>query len=367
MALFTDHPVQPPGRSARAVGAGWVVLGIAMVIGLLLAVTPSPYVIEKPGPIYNTIGTAEQDGEQVPLISVSGESVYPTEGSLDLLTVSLVGNPDNRPSWLSVAAAWLNPNQAVIPIDSAFPPEVSTKQREEQTQAQMVNSQQDAIAAALTSLGYDYPTILTVLSLPEDSPAEGAIEAGDVVVSVNGEEVADITALRDALTRNGIDDAASIGIIRDGTAQTVQVTPVASGEAVVVGINVMSEYDFPFDVTIELDSVGGPSAGMMFALGIIDTVTPGFIQGGENVAGTGTINQAGEVGPIGGIRQKLIGAEQNDIDWFLAPADNCDEVTGNVPDGMTVFSVESLDDALAALEAIRTGSDTDALKQCPLG
>ena len=367
MALFTDHPVQPPGRSTRAVGAGWVVLGIAMVIGLILAVTPSPYVIEKPGPVYNTIGTAERDGEQVPLISVSGEPVYPTEGSLDLLTVSLVGNPDNRPSWLSVAAAWLDPNQAVVPIDSAFPPEVSTKQREEQTQAQMVNSQQDAIAAALTSLGYDYPTILSVVSLPDDSPAEGALEAGDEVVSVNAEEVADITALRDALTRNGIDAAASIGIIRDGSAQTVQVTPVASGDAVVVGINVTSDYEFPFDVTIELDSVGGPSAGMMFALGIIDTLTPGFIQGGEDVAGTGTINQAGEVGPIGGIRQKLIGADRNDADWFLAPADNCDEVTGNVPDGMTVFSVETLDDALAALDAIRTGSDTDSLEQCPLG
>ena len=367
MALFTDHPVQPPDRSARTVGAGWVVLGIAMVIGLILAVTPSPYVIEKPGPVYNTIGTAEQDGKQVPLISISGEPVYPTEGSLDLLTVSLVGNPDNRPSWLTVAAAWLDPNQAVIPIESAFPPDVSTKQREEQSQAQMVNSQQDAIAAALTSLDYDYPTILSVVSLPGDSPAEGAIEAGDEVVSVNGEEVADITALRDALTRNGVDDAASIGIFRDGASETVQVTPVESGDAVVVGINVTSDYDFPFDVTIELDSVGGPSAGMMFALGIIDTLTSGFIQGGADVAGTGTINQAGEVGQIGGIRQKLIGADQSGADWFLAPADNCDEVTGHVPDGMTVFSVDTLDDALAALDAIRTGSDTDALEQCALG
>ena len=367
MALFTDHPVQTPGRPSRAVGTGWVVLGIALVIGLILAVTPSPYVIEKPGPVYNTIGTAERDGEQVPLISVSGEPVYPTEGSLDLLTVSLVGNPDNRPSWLTVAAAWLDPNQAVIPIEAAFPPDVSTKQREEQTQAQMVNSQQDAIAAALTSLGYDYPTVLSVVSLPEDSPAAGTIEAGDEVVSVNGEEVADITALRDALSRNGVDSPAALGVIRDGAAQTVNVTPVASGDAVVVGINVTSEYDFPFDVAIALDSVGGPSAGMMFALGIMDTLTPGFIQGGADVAGTGTINQAGEVGRIGGIRQKLIGADQSGADWFLAPADNCNEVTGHVPDGMTVFSVDTLDDALAALDAIRTSADTDTLEQCPLG
>ena len=138
-----------------------------------------------------------------------------------------------------------------------------------------------------------------------------------------------------------------------------------------IGVTPGVGYDFPFDVTIQLDSVGGPSAGLMFALGIIDTLTPGFLQGGADVAGTGTINQAGEVGPIGGIRQKLIGADDNGADWFLAPADNCDEVTGHVPDGMTVFSIRTLDDALAALDAIRadakTAADTDALEQCPLG
>jgi PDZ domain-containing protein len=104
---------------------------------------------------------------------------------------------------------------------------------------------------------------------------------------------------------------------------------------------------------------------MMFALGIIDKLTPGSIQGGEDVAGTGTINQAGTVGPIGGIRQKLFGAERAGAEWFLAPADNCDEVTGHIPDGLTVFAVKTLDESLAALDAIRTGGDTSALPTCP--
>jgi PDZ domain-containing protein len=146
---------------------------------------------------------------------------------------------------------------------------------------------------------------------------------------------------------------------------TVDATPVDLEGAVVLGINVQSDYEFPFDVEIQLDKVGGPSAGMMFALGIIDKLTPGSIQGGEDVAGTGTINQAGTVGPIGGIRQKLFGAERAGAEWFLAPADNCAEVAGHVPDGLTVVAVETLDDALTALETIRTGTDTDTLPGCP--
>jgi PDZ domain-containing protein len=231
----------------------------------------------------------------------------------------------------------------------------------------MVNSQQDAIAAALTNLGYDYPTELSVVSLADDAPATGLIEEGDLIESVNGQAVTDITALRAALTESGADTPVTIGLSRDGAEQSVEVTPADIGGNVVLGINVKSEYQFPFDVDIQLDKVGGPSAGMMFALGIIDKLTPGSLQGGADVAGTGTIDQSGTVGPIGGIRQKLFGASNAGADWFLAPAANCDEVTGHIPDGLTVFAVSTLDDSLAALDAIRTGADTSALPTCPAG
>jgi len=368
VALFTDDAPssgEHSPRPGRAGSVGWIVLAVALGIGLILGVTPSPYVIEKPGPVYNTIGTAQHNGKETPLITIPGEKVYPTEGSLDLLTVSLVGNPENRPSWLNVAAAWFNPSQAVIPIDAAFPPSVTTKQRDTQNQALMVNSQQDAIAAALTSLGYDYPTLVSVVSLPKDSPAAGIMKAGDQVVSVNGSAVADIVALRQALKTNGTGQPASIVIVRDGKALTVDVTPEESSGAVVVGINVTTSYDFPFEVKIQLDQVGGPSAGMMFALGIIDKLTPGAIQGGADVAGTGTIDQTGTIGPIGGIRQKLTAASDAGVDWFLAPAGNCDEVTGNIPDGLNVFAVKTLDDSLAVLDAIRTDGDLAKLPVCP--
>jgi PDZ domain-containing protein len=135
--------------------------------------------------------------------------------------------------------------------------------------------------------------------------------------------------------------------------------------APIIGVVISSEYDFPFDVTIQLDNVGGPSAGQMFALGIIDKLTPGSITGGENVAGTGTITAAGDVGAIGGIRQKMYGAKDAGADYFLAPESNCDEVTGHIPAGLTVFAIETLDDSLAALEAISTGADTSELPTCP--
>ena len=375
MALFTDEPTPPDSgitwserspRSRRAGRVGWIALGIALACGIILGVTPAPYVIEKPGPVYNTIGTAVYDGADRPLITVEGTKTFPTAGSLDLLTVSLVGNPDNRPSWLKVAGAWLDPNQAVIPIVAAFPPDTSTQQRDQENTAQMVNSQQDAIAAALTNLGYTYPTIVTVVSLPDGSPAVGILKADDQIATVNGAAITDIASLRAALKANGAGVPATVGIVRGGVAQDLTVTPVDSDGAAIIGINVKTEYRFPFTVTIQLDQVGGPSAGMMFALGIIDKLTPGPLQGGKNVAGTGTIDQAGTVGPIGGIRQKLAGARNAGADWFLAPADDCGEVTGHVPDGLTVFSVTTLDQALTALDAIKTGADTSALPHCPV-
>ena len=182
--------------------------------------------------------------------------------------------------------------------------------------------------------------------------------------------VADAEALRE-IVNAGDGDPIEVAIERGGVAQTVTVTPVQTevdGETVwLMGITLLSDFDFPIDVTIQLNNVGGPSAGMMFALGIIDTLTPGNLNGGEKVAGTGTIAADGTVGPIGGIRQKLWGAKDAGADWFLAPESNCDEVVGHVPDGLRVFAVEDLDDSLAVLDAIRDGGDLDALPTCDAG
>jgi PDZ domain-containing protein len=144
------------------------------------------------------------------------------------------------------------------------------------------------------------------------------------------------------------------------TPQEVQGTPL-------LGVGVSVDYEFPFDVTLRLDKVGGPSAGMMFALGIIDKTTPGELNGGETVAGTGTITASGTVGAIGGIRQKLYGARDAGASVFLAPASNCDEVVGHVPSGLDVYAVATLDDAVTALETVADGGDTASLPTCTAG
>ena len=371
MALFDENVTVTPSRrrgmSRRALVGVWS-LSIAMVVLFVLTVLPTSYVIQRPGPVYNTLGSAESsDGEQVPLIEIDGATTYPTDGALDLLTVQVVGNRERTPSWLELATAWFDPSRAVLPIDAVFPEGQTTQERSQESSALMVDSQKEATAAALTELGYDVSPHLTVNSLTDGSAAEGILEEGDVIVSADGVTVAGVDALRE-IVNAGDGAPIEVAIERGGVDRTVSVTPLQTevdGEPVwLMGVTLLSDFDVPIDVTIQLNNVGGPSAGMMFALGIIDTLTPGSLNGGENVAGTGTISADGTVGPIGGIRQKLWGAEDAGADWFLAPEANCDEVVGHVPDGLRVFAVEDLDDSLAVLDAVRDGGDLDALPTC---
>jgi PDZ domain-containing protein len=354
-------------RASRRARRGWTILVVALVLGLVMSFLPAPYVIEQPGPVYNTLGSQEQGGKDVPLISIDGAETYPTAGTLDMLTVSVRGTRESRPSWAELLTSWFDSSRAVVPIDYIYPPEVTTEQRDQQNAALMVDSQQEAIAAALTDLDIDFATNVAVGAVDPDGAAADALVAGDVILSVNGETATDVDALRAALAANGTDAPASLGVRHeDGTEETVSITPTVSEQtdAPALGISVAYDYDFPFDVEIQLNDVGGPSAGMMFALGIIDMLTPGELNGGQNVAGTGTIDAAGDVGPIGGIRQKLYGARDAGATWFLAPATNCDEVVGHVPDGLTVFAVSTLSDSMTALETIADGGDTAALPGC---
>ncbi|WP_203582458.1 YlbL family protein [Microbacterium hibisci] len=375
MALFDENttiePAPRPRMSRRTLVGVWA-LAVAMVVLLVITFLPTSYVIQRPGPVYNTLGSAENaEGEEVPLISVEGADTYPTGGALDLLTVQVQGNREHTPSWFELAMAWFDPTLAVLPIDAVFPQNETPAQRNEKSAQMMVDSQQEATAAALSELGYDVGGQLSVHSVVEGAAAEGILEVGDIILEAGGEPVTDVAALRAVINEA---DGAPVELVieRDGDQQTVEVTPKeATDEAGetswVLGVTLITDYEFPIDVTIQLNNVGGPSAGMMFALGIIDTLTPGELNGGEQVAGTGTIAANGEVGPIGGIRQKMWGALDAGAAWFLAPQDNCDEVVGHIPGDLRVFAVEDLDDALAVLDAVREDGDLEALPTCTVG
>lgn len=370
MALFdVPGPAQSQDRGRWRLLGGWLV-GVALLGLGVFALAPSPYVIDEPGPVYNTLGMVTIDGTEVPLIEIPDEQTYPTDGSLDLLTVGTVGSRQAPVTWWEIVTAWFDPSRAILPLDLVYPPGYSVEQSNEDGRIQMANSQKDAVAAALTELGYDLPRQVTVGSLSPQSPSEGVLEPGDVILTVDGTPIHDVEQLRDVIAASGVGVPLTIELTRNDEAMTVTVVPTLSddGRSVpVVGIYPSIHYTFPFEVRIQLENVGGPSGGQMFALGIIDKLTPGELNGGEQIAGTGTIEVDGTVGPIGGIRQKLYGAVRAGAEWFLAPRSNCDEVVGHVPEGLRVVAVDTLSDSVAALETIADGTGTEALPSCASG
>lgn len=351
-------------------GLGVWALIVALIALAVLTFLPTPYVIQRPGPVYDTLGTATgTDGEPVPLISVEGAETFETAGTLDLTTVQVVGNRERTPSWFELALAWTDSSRAVVPLDSVFPAGVTTEQRDERNAMLMVDSQHEATAAALNELGYDTGAQVVVQEAVADTPADGLLEAEDVITAIDGTAVTSATQLREAIQDAG-GEPVVLTVLRGGEEQTVEVTPEKNVENDVttwlIGITLRTDYDFEVDVTLQLDNVGGPSAGMMFALGIIDTLTEGELNGGKNIAGTGTIDAEGTVGPIGGIRQKLFGARDAGAEYFLAPESNCDEVVGHVPEGLQVIRTATLEESLDALEVIAADGDVDALPTCEL-
>ena len=361
MALFDDDPSpRPQGRRSRRERIGWTALAVAVAIGILFALLPSPYVIEQPGPVYDTLGTAEHDGEEVPLIEIPDAETFPTDGELNLLTVTVRGRPGQTPNWLEVVAAWFDRTRSAVPVEAVFPPGVSDTDRDAQNEAAMVDSPQDAIAAALVELGYEFPREVTVAGVVDDSPAAGVLEEGDVIVSVDGIAVNSIDELRAAVRDNGADEPASLLVLRDGAEQTLEVTPVDRDGTVVLGVGVRMHYVFPIDVVLQLDNVGGPSAGMMFALGIVDKLngdgSGGDLTGGRTIAGTGTIDADGTVGAVGGVPLKTQAAKRDGATVFLVPEDECSDAEAELPKGRRLVPVTTLKGAVSALVALETGT-----------
>lgn len=354
-------------RQSSAPMIGWILMIGAIAGTVVLGTLPAPYVLESPGPVYDTIGDIELAGEDVPVIAIDGEQTYPTSGSLDMLTVTFRGSRQNPLSWVDLAISWFDPTRALLPLDVVYPDGQTEQEAGEQDAADMADSQQEAVAAALTELGIDYTSIVTVASTLDGYPADGVLEAGDRILTVDGDTIDGVTELSAALAARPVGSSFRIGIERDGEKLTVELTTGAAPEdpgRPIIGIRTGASYEFPFDVNVNLGAVGGPSAGTMLALGVYDKLTPGELTGGERIAGTGTIAADGEVGAIGGIRQKMYGAQAAGADWFLAPESNCDEVVDHIPPGLQVFAISTLDQALDTVETIADGGDTSQLVRC---
>lgn len=366
-AAGTGEPAPPEAHGPPA--PGWepapvtpralVLAGATVTTALLVAVAallPTPYAVSSPGPTRDTLG--EVRGE--PLITVSGPDTYESTGELLLTTVSVAGGPGFPVGLPLLLRGWLDDSRAVRPVEEVFAPTDTEEQIEQRNQAAMVSSQENATVAALEELGYEVPTQLVVVDPVEGTGAVGVVQTDDVIVALDGVELGSFSQLTDQLAQTEPGSGVVLTVLRDGERVDLDLVTGDSGQGrALLGVFIDPVFELPFEVSIRIEDIGGPSAGMMFALGIIDHLTPEDETGGQVVAGTGTVDLSGAVGPIGGIRQKLFGAVRDGARWFLAPTDNCEEVVGNVPDGLRVVRVDTLAEARAAVEAIGAGTADD--------
>jgi PDZ domain-containing protein len=329
---------------------------IALVLVLVVAVVRVPYVALAPGPTFNTLGADDTTG--TPVISVTGHAVYDDTGHLNMTTISVV-----VPLTLAQALrGWLRHDYAVVPREAIYPPDKSTDEVRQEDAADFKASQSSATTAALTYLGYKGTKHVVASSVTKGEPADGVLQVGDVFVSVDGKPVTGRAQLIQLITARKPGDPVRLGLLRAGKSLDVTLRTVASTDKgptrPVVGVTPAEQVDFPVKVTISLGDIGGPSAGLMFALGIIDKLEPGSLTDGRFIAGTGTIDDKGVVGPIGGIQQKLIGAKRKGATVFLVPADNCAEALSSPPHGLKLVKVSSLRSALSELHKLDTGAAT---------
>lgn len=347
-------------RRAHAARIGSIAGFVAALIALVAVVIPTPYIVESPGPTFNTVGEVED--QQV--IEVADAKTYPTEGNLDLTTVRVQGPPTGSTSALSVMSAWTNDSRAIVPAELVYPSGTTSDEVQQQNSAAMSTSQEWAIAAALENLDVDYLQELFVSGFAPESEAEASLRPDDQLLSAEGQEITGLEGLKQVLNDSG-GDPVTLQVERDGEQLDVEV-PVYEGpdDTWLLGVYLDSTFEFPIDVDIVLEDIGGPSAGMMFALAIVDLLTPGAMPAGEHIAGTGTIDPDGTVGPIGGIVQKVHGAKAQGAEIFLAPADNCAELDDIVPEGITVYSVADLEQARSIVEATGKGQPPQQQTTC---
>lgn len=324
-------------------------MALIAIFGVLGGIGTVPYVALGPGPTYDTLGVVRDST----VITIAGAQTYPTSGQLNMTTVSV--NPD-----LTLFAAlgkWLSGRYSLVPREEIYPPDRTEDEVQQEQARAFQDSEEFAETAALTFL--DYPTTVVVNRVVEDSPAVDQLEPGDKLLLVNGRAVTAAEQVREALDGTRPGQLIEVRYQRGPTTSTARITLGSRDDRDTgfLGVEPVNHPDVPFDITISLADIGGPSAGLMFALAIVDKLTPGELNGGRFVAGTGEITSDGQVGPIGGIPFKMTAAREAGATVFLVPAENCLEARQRAPDGLRLVKVDTLADAVASLDALRAGRD----------
>lgn len=320
--------------------------GILVLVGLIWGSwnTAVPYVALGPGPTYDTLGSS--GNKQV--IQISGTTTYPSKGELRMVTVGVAP----RLTLAEAIRGWFDRDEAVWPRELVYPPDKTVQEVDQANQQDFVQSQSSAETVALRQLGF--PVQVRVTEVKANFPAVGKLRIGDILTTVDGTPVTSAQKLLELIRAKPAGAERTFGYTRNNQPATVTIAP-KSGEGGTPQIGVLTEQlqPHPFKIQIELAGIGGPSAGLMFALGVTDKLTQEDLTGGLHIAGTGEIDDEGNVGVIGGIPQKLIAAKKVGATEFLVPAGNCAEAVANAVPGLQLVKVETFNGALKELETLR--------------
>lgn len=321
------------------------------LLTIVTLAAPIPYVFFKPGVPDNVTGK---------LISIEkGADSYAVNGKLYITSI-LVTNPYSPVFGAETIYNWAIGPHVVLPRETVYPPAVKGEVIERDSRAEMSGSKVTATAAALSFLGYKFDEIYFVNRIRDYSKAKGKLEPGDRIISVDGMRIGEIEEIRTAYSDRKIGDVIAIEVERivddKKIVERELIELVANGEPgadptrPAIGILVGTSARFPVEVDFNIRGVGGPSAGLIFAIGVIEKMTAEDLLRGRKIAGTGTISADGDVGAIGGIEEKMIGASRIGATIFLAPRENCPDIK-HIPKGMKVIPVSTLSEAIAALRA----------------
>lgn len=321
-----------------------------VVFGVLMAAVTVPYVSLGPGPTYDTLG--EFDGK--PVVAIDGTPVKPTSGHLNMTTVS-------QRDGLTMGQAltlWLSGSEQLVPRDLVFPPEKSRDEIQKSQSDDFQSSEDNAQFAALNYL--KFPKAVSVANVTDPGPSVGKLQTGDAIDKVDGTPVASVEQFSGLLKATKPGQEIVVDYRRKNSPPgTARITLGRNDdrEHGYLGVAVLDAPWAPFTVDFNLANIGGPSAGLMFSLAVVDKLSTGDVNGGKFVAGTGSIGADGKVGPIGGITHKMSSAQDAGATVFLVPAENCDEAR-TVPDKtMELIRVETLPQAVDALKTLSSGGN----------
>jgi PDZ domain-containing protein len=331
-------------------------------LAALLAVTPVPFVSWSPGGTQDTLGMVGSE----PIIKIEQIATFPTTGQLDLTTVSITRADSSLTLPEALLSYWL-PNRDALPRDSVYAPGKSAEQLDNEETDLMETAQDDAVVAALRADGQPVSEMPAVSSVTVGGPAHGRLFPGDLIVSVDGMPTTDVDSVGVRIRRHKVGQPVRFVVLRDRVRTTVSIVTTESttqSGVAVVGITVGTGYRYQPKISFDFgQKIGGPSAGLVFALAIYDKITDGALLNGQHVAGTGQITPDGTVGAIGGIQEKIAAAGKSGATVFLVPAPNCRDLAG-VKTDLSLVKVATLKEAIAAIRTLGTPDGADRVPRC---